>query len=141
MLSVDQIRVIVEQIEYRSDWMFRIGHDKYEQNPFLQIQFFADGETQFCRKWQLSPHMVKSEIVRTAWKAVLAAEEHEAAERFRYKGEMIYNPHVDVDALVDFYKGGNLTARASNEKVVLIGDKRINLVIKGDTVSAEFLES
>lgn len=43
--------------------------------------------------------MVKSEVVATAMKAVLAAEEHEARELFKYRGKAIFNPHIDVDAL------------------------------------------
>jgi hypothetical protein len=148
MLTIEQIKEIVDEIQYRPDWEFHVG--KYEnstitkgiieRSPWLQIRFFADDEMQHCRKWQLSFHMTPSEIVRTAWKAVLAAEEHEAAERFRYKGVMIYNPHFDVDALVEFAKGGNLTARDSKEKVVLIGDKRIVLTVDGNTLSARYAE-
>jgi hypothetical protein len=145
MLTIEQIKEIVGEIQYRPDWEFHVGgaatfFDVVTTNPFLQIRFFADGEMQHCRKWQLSFHMMPSEIVRTAWKAVLAAEEHEAAEQFRYKGVMIYNPHFDVDALVEFAKGGNLTARDSKEKVVLIGDKRIVLTVDGNTLSARYVE-
>ena len=69
----------------------------------LQIKFMdrdvvsGKMEMQSCRKWYLSAHSTTSEIVRTAWKAVLAAEEHEAAEKFTYKGVQVENPHLDVD--------------------------------------------
>lgn len=49
-------------------------------------------------------HNTKTEIVMTALKAVLAAEEHEARERFKYRGEAIFSPHVDVDDLYRFIK-------------------------------------
>lgn len=48
----------------------------------------------------LSPNMTKSELVQTAMKAVLAAEEHEAREHFRYRGKCIFGPHIDVDGLL-----------------------------------------
>ena len=51
------------------------------------------------RKWRLSVHMTKSEIVNTAFLAVMTAEEHEIRETFTYKGEPIYSPHYDVDKL------------------------------------------
>ena len=51
------------------------------------------------RKWRLSPHMTDSEIVGTALKAVLTAEEHEARENFLYRGRPIFGPHLDVDQL------------------------------------------
>ena len=72
---------------------------------FLQVKFVTVNVvtglpyTALGRKWLLSEHMVKSEIVATAMKAVLAAEEHEARELFKYKGKAIYNPHIDVEML------------------------------------------
>lgn len=53
------------------------------------------------RKWRLSRHMTKSEVVQTAFKAVLTAIEHEAREQFTYRGQSIFDPHYDVDLLVD----------------------------------------
>jgi hypothetical protein len=52
------------------------------------------------RKWLLSPHMTNSEIVTTAFKALLTAVEHELREKFTYKGQAIFDPHMDVDRLV-----------------------------------------
>lgn len=54
---------------------------------------------QTSRKWRLSEYMTKSELVQTALKAVLTAEEHEARESFRYRGKAIFGPHFDVDTL------------------------------------------
>lgn len=51
------------------------------------------------RKWMLSTFMTKSEVVGTAFLAVATALEHEAREKFKYKGESIYSPHYDVDKL------------------------------------------
>lgn len=52
------------------------------------------------RKWMLSQHMTKSELVQTAFKATLTALEHEAREQFTYMGQAIFDPHYDVDKLV-----------------------------------------
>ena len=51
------------------------------------------------RKWMLSQHMTKSEVVMTALKAVLTAVEHESREQFKYRGRSVYDPHYDVDKL------------------------------------------
>lgn len=51
------------------------------------------------RKWWLSPHMTKSEVVSTCLKAILTFEEHEIRERFKYRGRAVYDPHYDVDVL------------------------------------------
>jgi hypothetical protein len=60
------------------------------------------------RKWRLSPHMTDSEIVSTAFKAFLTAEEHECRERFRFKGQRIFGPHLDVHALAHALESGAL---------------------------------
>ncbi len=77
-----------------------------DQGYFLQVQFLAadttngEGEDwQHGRKWYLSPHMTESEVVQTALKAVLTAEEHEARELFRYCGSQVFDPHFDVRVL------------------------------------------
>lgn len=41
----------------------------------------------------------KSDLVRTAFGAILSYNEHEAREFFRYNGRQIFGPHGDVDAL------------------------------------------
>jgi hypothetical protein len=49
-------------------------------------------------RW-LSPHASRSDVVRTAFGAILAYNEHEAREFFRYRDRAIFNPHGDIDAL------------------------------------------
>lgn len=115
-MTLSEIQEYVDKnIKYK-DWLFRIGGNNV--HPFLQVIFIGsdvDGSPipmiQQCRKWQLSQYMIPTEIVRTAWKAVLAAEEHEAAELFLYKGETIFNPHIDVDALVELRMNTSLMSR------------------------------
>lgn len=126
MLTLNEIGQIISQIEYK-DWQFVIGtENSFEtQDLYLQIQFYApdsatkifdaclqipdknlfndesllENKLQTCRKWRLSPHMTETEIVRTAWKAVLAAEEHEAGEAFKYMGYSPFNPHISIENL------------------------------------------
>jgi hypothetical protein len=114
MKTLQEIKETVSQIQF-SNWEFIVK----EKNdvPYLQIQFMGacnntgDVERQYCRKWQLSYYMVTSEIVRTAYKAVLAAVEHEASENFYYKSARIFDPHVDVEALVEVSKSGRIETR------------------------------
>lgn len=104
-MDVDEIRLIVAEVEY-AGWTFHVGEDG--PRPYLQVQFDAPDllsgelERQHGRKWWLSSHMTKSEIVSTAFKAVLTAVEHEARETFRYRGTAIFGPHFDVDRLAEF---------------------------------------
>lgn len=87
----------VADLVYYNDWSFGVKEDS--DGPYLQISFLADGEVQLCRKWRVYRSMNASEFVRTCWMAVLAAEEHEARESFRYRGVRVMTPHVDFDKI------------------------------------------
>lgn len=56
------------------------------------------------RKWMLSGFMTDGEVVQTAFKAVLTALEHEARELFLYRGVSVFDPHYDIDKLVELRK-------------------------------------
>ena len=68
-------------------------------------------ELQSCRKWQLSPYMTDSEIVATAFKAALSAEEHECRETFKYQGLAIYGTHTSLSTLVEMAQNRKLDRR------------------------------
>lgn len=105
-LRLDQIKRIVDRIDYL-DWMIHIEpvNEDPEGPIYLQVSFDAWDEAsgkfqlQYGRKWLVSRYSTTSEIVQTALKAVLAAQEHEVREGFRYKGKAIFGPHFDVDDL------------------------------------------
>ncbi|XHS78522.1 hypothetical protein ACFJGW_00700 [Burkholderiaceae bacterium UC74_6] len=56
-------------------------------------------EAHHTRKWYVSHHACKNEVVQTALKCVLTSVEHEVRENFRYRGRPIFGPHFSVDAL------------------------------------------
>lgn len=102
-LTVDEINTVISNVKYK-DLVFYLGNDN--GRPYLQIHFYAKdrntGEIalQKSRKWMLSSYMTETELVRTAHMAVEMAELHEVNERFKYKGQIIYNPHTSVQALL-----------------------------------------
>lgn len=102
MQSKMSVDYILERVKYK-DWTFHV--EERGDNIYMQVRFpdadlmTGEIETQHGRKWILSKHMTKSEVVATAFKAVMTAEEHEIREKFRYRGRMIYGPHFHVDAL------------------------------------------
>jgi hypothetical protein len=51
----------------------------------------------FGRKWHIDRLATSGDIVRTAFKAVLTWQEHEAREKFTYRGERLFHPHFEVD--------------------------------------------
>jgi hypothetical protein len=99
-----EMRQILDTVHYK-DWRFALT---YDGSIWLKIKCpngicNVSGEAWAWsgRKWRLSEYMTKSELVQTAFKAVLTAEEHECRENFKYRGASIFDPHYDVDKLVD----------------------------------------
>jgi len=102
----EHLEAILANIQYK-DWKFFLGED-LGGRLFLQVRFLAhcvvSGKLneQRCRKWWVSPYMTETEIVDTAFKAVLSAEEHEAKEKFKYHNKVIHNPHISVRTRMEF---------------------------------------
>ena len=101
-MNRQKIEEILTLVKYK-DWTFHV--EERGDHMFLQARFpdadlvTGEMETQHGRKWILSQWMTPSEVVTTAFKAVITAEEHEIREKFRYRGRMIFGPHFSVDAL------------------------------------------
>lgn len=97
-----------KRIELPNNWGLKIGTDN--QRAFLQITCSGTcnvtGEDMNWkgRKWWLSEHMTDGEIVQTALMACLAASEHEIREQFKYRGVSIFDPHYDIERLVELRK-------------------------------------
>lgn len=104
----DNVALGLLHVSYK-DWQFRTSDDP--DDLWLQV-LIPDGDKIYHgRKWRLSQHMTRSEVVQTALLAVLAAEEHEAREKFTYRGEAIFQPHYNVDDLVDLKRSSGLDVR------------------------------
>lgn len=109
--SVDRIQMVLDlEVKYK-DWKFVIDHRDVFVNGGWDVDLRlraewtgVDTETgelgkQQSRWWPLSKHMVKTEIVQTAFLCVLKAEEHEIREGFKYKDHALFNTHIDIDTL------------------------------------------
>jgi hypothetical protein len=101
--SMGRAQEVVSRLHYRG-WRFHVGADALNC-LYLQMQWIAPHSLTHetvelhGRKWRLSEHMTTSEIVQTALMAVLAAEEHEARERFLFDGRPIFGPHLNCERL------------------------------------------
>jgi hypothetical protein len=126
--SADGIRrMLAHEIQYK-DWKFavqertvnkqnspplswQVGETSTDSDLRLRAEWEAPDavtgkmETQQSRWWPLSKHMVKTEIIQTAFLCVLKAEEHEIRESFKYfhHGSQAwtapFNSHIDIDTL------------------------------------------
>lgn len=106
MLTYEEIRQIASKIEYKEEWKLTVGlpeHDNIKmwwtfKAPCVKTGEFGEVNS---RKWGVSRWSTESEVVQTALMAALAAEEHEAREAFQYKGKRVFNPHIDVNVLLE----------------------------------------
>jgi hypothetical protein len=99
-----EMRAIIKDVEFQN---YSIGiFTSIDGSLYLQAKYMdADivtgrEEVQTTRKWILSEHMTKSELVQTAFKCCLTSMEHRTRESFKYKGKRIFGPHFDVELLV-----------------------------------------
>lgn len=113
-MKPEQIRELLSMVQYPgySFDVVETGNIVYLQARYNEADIITGQvETQKTRKWQLSEHMVKSEIVQTALKCVLTSAEHRVREHFKYRGQRIFGPHFDVDALYEIAKAKRLDYR------------------------------
>lgn len=114
--TYEQVLAIVQQIKYKEGWDFRL--EERMDGFLLQLRFMdTDIETgelalQSCRKFFVSKYSTVSEVIRTAFKSVEAAEHHEMCEKFKYRDVAIYNPHLDLDNLANFVQNETLDRRS-----------------------------
>ncbi|MNF29691.1 hypothetical protein D3C85_851500 [compost metagenome] len=105
LLTVEQMREIVNAITYKPDWTIHLKDDG--DRLYVQIEATTlDSITREPTTWKsgknyLSPFMCRQEVVGVVFGAIEKAEIHEMREFFRYKGASIYNPHLDPEALVE----------------------------------------
>jgi hypothetical protein len=106
MDACDARRILAEVkhpgYSFRVHGKFADGETTYLQGVFLAPDNDSPrvSRPQHTRKWLLSQHMTRSELVQTAFKCVLTSIEHEAREQFTYKGARVFGPHFDVETLV-----------------------------------------
>ena len=117
-LTIDQVTDALRRCAFPGYSFTVYGDFGKGGDCYLQARFMAPcavgGEAmpQTTRKWRLSQHMTASEIVQTAFKCVLTAVEHEAREQFTYRGQAIFGPHFDVEALVAIRRSSRLEVRS-----------------------------
>lgn len=108
-----RVQEIVSRIEYRPEYEIEVAIDKADRNGrvFLQVLHTRPdamtgrvGQGKGGKRY-LSPHMTESEVVRVAFAACLAYEEHEVREFFRWTpgsgmpARAVFGPHIGVAAL------------------------------------------
>jgi hypothetical protein len=117
-MNIDEMVEVLRDLQF-GDYSFSVTESS-KGAIYLQAQYpesdIVSGklEVQHTRKWLLSEHMTKSELVQTAFKCCLASVEHNARETFKYRGKRIFGPHFDVDQLVELCGTKCLDVRKPN---------------------------
>lgn len=101
--TITELEALLHDLAFR-DWRFIII--EIDEQQFLKVVGIGYDLTRggiavkfSGRPWRVSVHMTKSEVVQTAFKAVMTAMEHEIRESFLYRGRPIFDPHYDVEKL------------------------------------------
>lgn len=102
-MTTSLVRTIATNcVEYR-DHRWRVG--RMGNGSFIQIAYDeVDVDTgmlreQRGRKWYVSTHATKSEVVQTMLLAALTSAEHRVREHFMYMDARVFMPHHNVDEL------------------------------------------
>lgn len=114
--TLRELDAVLAHVEFQ-DWRFYASH--MGNGFYVQARFPAVDPThrrleeQHGRKWYVSRHATPVEVVQTCLKAVLTALEHEAREGFTYKGVPVFQPHLNLEQLVELAQATVLRALTS----------------------------
>ena len=106
-LNVEQLRSILADVRFKDGrFLIEETRDGFLIQLWREEKEAVTGERKtFCgRKWHVDASATRSDIVRTAFKAVVTWEEHEAREGFTYRGAPVFGAHGDVDGMVRLFE-------------------------------------
>lgn len=102
IFRVNALAALVEFKNYILKGTLTDRGEFYVQATYVEPDIYTGvAQTQYTRKWLLTPAMTDSEIVQTLFKLCLTSMEHRTREAFTYKGARIFGPHFDVNDLAD----------------------------------------
>lgn len=92
---------------------------------FLQITYVeADVDTghvepQYSREWLIKPNATESDVVDTAFAAVMRSYDHVVQEHFTYKGRRVFSPHFTIEQrlhMCEAFEGANQARKVIEDK-------------------------
>lgn len=102
IVNIEQLETILKFISLEGPAREMVLKSGIIGNGFyVQVRIPSSNPYDGCRKWYVSSYSTPSEVVQTAFKAVMTALEHEVRETFQYKRKSIFAPHFDVDVLAE----------------------------------------
>ena len=118
-LTLTDVKAVIADIRFKH-YLFSVSSaedDFYLQLHCDEIDIHSGNPSiQQGRQWHISRSASPSQIVQTAFKAVITWVEHDAREHFLYKGEQVFGPHFDIDRLVDLCKSPDFNQASEQEE-------------------------
>jgi hypothetical protein len=109
-LTVDDVEAILDDVTYPG-----VEFELHLRGGSMHLQVVGGVESVLKgRKWYVSPWATRSEVVQTAFLAVMTWVEHEAREHFLYRGRAVFGPHFVVEDLVELAKEGRVDGRSDS---------------------------
>lgn len=106
-MTEKEIIQVVSEIDFPGYW-FRVEFDRNHKSIVIRASYYeTDTVTvrdslQVTRDWILYSHEITvGALVGTCFKCVMTSMEHKTREWFTYKGKPIFNPHQDIDKLLE----------------------------------------
>jgi hypothetical protein len=103
--TLHRVTEILTEIDYKTGWLMSVSieHLVVWMTPRFLRQDVVTGEWGWGTggRGAVSEQATTSQIVQQAFGLFRAAEEHECREHFRYMGQRVFGPHIDVNALVE----------------------------------------
>lgn len=96
------------KIEAKTDHADRL----YLQASYMEDDIYTGKpELQMTRRWFISNEMTKSELVQTTFKCIMTSMEHRVREHFKYRDQLVFGPHFNIDELWCLAASGDLDRR------------------------------
>lgn len=124
--NLERITKIAEKIGYKHwqlDVLERDGEVfiRWRWSAYDATKDFEPYEAK-SRKWFVSRYSTTSEVVRTAFAAVMMAEEHETREKFLWCKRAVFGPHLSVLKLHTLMDGKDAHDRRPGSPDVVADD-------------------
>lgn len=101
----EKVDSVITDIKYHAGYIVKTGVTN--NSVWFEVEHWRadtltgiDGWGKGGKRW-VNPAWSNSDIVRAVFGAIKAYDEHEVREAFLYRGQRVFGPHMDLDALVD----------------------------------------
>ena len=112
LLTKQQIFDTISKITFRPGHALEVDRD--ERGIWFEVTHYRPDSVTDEMGWgrggrrYVQEHWTASDLIRNIYGAFLAYEEHEVREFFRYEGEKIFSPHMDLVELAEQMMAGRI---------------------------------